>query len=76
MSPTVQSLGIDRLTREERIALVQEIWATIAAEPYQPLLTEAQRRELERRVAEDDARPDDVVPWEQVKAQTLSRLKP
>jgi putative addiction module component (TIGR02574 family) len=76
MSPTVQSLGIDRLTREQRITLVQEIWATIAAEPYQPLLTETQRRELERRVAEDDAYPDDGVPWEQVKAQTLSRLKP
>ena len=28
------------------------------------------------RVAEDDASPDDVVPWEQVKAQTLARLKP
>jgi putative addiction module component (TIGR02574 family) len=76
MSPTVQSLGIDRLTREQRIALVQEIWATIAAEPSPLLLTESQRRELERRVAEDDANPDDVVPWEQVKAQTLSRLKP
>jgi putative addiction module component (TIGR02574 family) len=74
MSPTVKSLGIDRLTREQRIALVQEIWATIAAEPGQPLLTEAQRRELERRVAEDDANPDDVLPWEQVKTQTLSRL--
>jgi putative addiction module component (TIGR02574 family) len=76
MSPTVQSLGIDRLTRDQRIALVQEIWDTIAAEPYQPLLTEAQRRELERRVAEDEAHPDEVVPWEQVKAQALSRLKP
>jgi putative addiction module component (TIGR02574 family) len=39
-------------------------------------LTEAQRRELQRRVAEDDACPDDVVPWEQVKAQALARLKP
>jgi putative addiction module component (TIGR02574 family) len=76
MSATVQSLGIDRLPREERIALVQEIWATIAAEPYQPLLTEEQRLELVRRVSEDDDKPDDVVPWEQVKAQALSRLKP
>ena len=41
-----------------------------------PLLTDAQRRELERRIAEDDANPDDVVPWEQVKALTMSRLKP
>jgi putative addiction module component (TIGR02574 family) len=76
MAPTIQSLGIDRLSRDERIALVLEIWDTIAAEPAPPLLTEAQRQELQRRVAEDDASPDDVVPWEQVKAQTLARLKP
>lgn len=76
MTPTVQSLGIDRLSREQRITLVQEIWDTIAAEATPPLLTEAQRSELQRRVAEDDASPEDVVPWEQVKAQTLARLKP
>lgn len=74
MSPMVQSLGIDRLPREQRIALVLDIWDTIAAESGRPLLTDAQRRQLERRIAEDDANPDDVVPWEQVKAQTLSRL--
>ena len=76
MSPTVQSLGIDRLPREQRIALVLEIWDNIAAESGQSLLTDAQRRELERRIAEDDTNPDDVVPWEQVKAQALWRLKP
>jgi putative addiction module component (TIGR02574 family) len=43
-------------------------------EPVPPLLTEAQRRELERRVAEDDANPDDVVPWEQVLAFVTSGL--
>ena len=76
MPPTVQTLGIDQMSREKRIALVQEIWDTIAAESHPPLLTESQRLELRRRVAEDDASPDDVVPWEQVKAQTLARLKP
>ncbi|OWK37853.1 hypothetical protein FRUB_06973 [Fimbriiglobus ruber] len=72
----VQSLGIDRLSRGQRIALVQEIWDTIAAEPTPPLLNESQRQELRRRAAEDDASPDDVVPWEQVKAHALARLKP
>ncbi|HEY8504052.1 MAG TPA: addiction module protein [Gemmataceae bacterium] len=75
MSVTVKSLGIDRLSREERIALVQEIWATIASEQGPPLLTDSQRQELERRVTEDDANPDDVVPWDQVKEQALSRLR-
>jgi len=76
MTLTVRTLGIDQMTREQRIALVQEIWNTIAAESPPPLLTESQRTELRRRVAEDDASPDDVIPWEQVKAQTRARLNP
>jgi len=76
MSPLIQSLGIDQLPREQRIGLVLGIWDTIAAESGQPLLTDAQRRELERRIDDDNADPDDVIPWEQVRAQTLSRLKP
>jgi putative addiction module component (TIGR02574 family) len=75
MSATVKSLGIDRLSREERLALVQEIWDTIAAEQPPPLPTEAQRQELARRVMEDDTTPENVVPWEQVKAQALARLR-
>lgn len=67
MPPTIQSLGIDQLPREQRIALVLDIWDTIAAESGQSLLTDAQRRELERRIAEDDASPDDVIPWKRVK---------
>ena len=72
----LQALGIDQLSRDQRIVLVQEIWDIIAAESDLPLLTASQRLELRRRVAEDEANPDDVVPWEQVKAQTLARLKP
>ena len=75
MPPTLESLGIDRMTREDRLALVQAIWDSIAAEPHTPLLTEAQRQELDRRIADADANPDDVVPWEEVKAQALARLK-
>lgn len=75
MPATIKSLGIDQLPREERLALVQEIWDSIAAEQPPPLLSEAQRQELARRVAEDDAAPEDVIPWEQVKARTLSRLQ-
>ncbi len=75
MPTTVQSLGIDMLSREERLALIQDIWDSIVAEPGRPLLSEAGRRELDRRIAEDDASPDDVIPWEQVKAQTLAKLR-
>jgi putative addiction module component (TIGR02574 family) len=75
MTPTVKSLGIDQLPRDVRLTLVQEIWDTIAADKNVVPLSEAQRHELEHRAADDDAHPDDVVPWEQVKASALARLR-
>ena len=70
---TLESLGIDRLSVAERIALVQQIWDSIAADADSLPLTDAQRRELERRADDDDANPDDTVPWEQAKAEALTR---
>ena len=75
MAPTLQALGIDRMSVEDRIALATAIWESIAAEPHPPLLTEAQRRELDHRLADHAANPGDVVPWEQVKAEALARFK-
>jgi putative addiction module component (TIGR02574 family) len=75
MAPTLQALGIDRLSVEDRIALATAIWESIAAEPHPPLLTESQREELERRLADHAANPKDVVPWAQVKAEALARFQ-
>jgi putative addiction module component (TIGR02574 family) len=73
MATTLQSLGIDRLSVDERIALVEQIWDSIAAEVDRTPLTEQQRLELERRADDDDANPADTVSWEQVKAEALGR---
>lgn len=74
MSPTLKSL-IDPLPVEEKVALVQEIWDSIAAEVEAAPLTAAQRTELERRLADHEANPDDVIPWEQIKAEALARFQ-
>jgi putative addiction module component (TIGR02574 family) len=74
MNASIKALGIDRLPIEERLALVEDLWDSIAAESGALPLTEAQRLELQRRLDEDDAHPDDVVPWDQVKAATLARM--
>ena len=74
MNVSVKTLGIDRLNVDERLALVEEIWATICADAKTFPLTDAQRAELDRRVADDDAFPDDVVPWDEVEASVRSRL--
>lgn len=72
MSVSLKSLGIERLSVEERLALVEELWDSIAeATP----LTDAQRAELDRRLAEHEASPEDVVPWENIKASITARLK-
>lgn len=75
MNASIKSLGIDRLPVEERLALVEEIWDSIASDSAAIPLTDAQRAELQRRIEEDDAHPDDLTPWEQVKAATLARLR-
>jgi putative addiction module component (TIGR02574 family) len=72
MNASIKSLGIDRLSIEERLALVEEIWDSIATDSGAVPLTEAQRAELQKRIQEDDAHPDDLTSWEQVKASTLS----
>jgi putative addiction module component (TIGR02574 family) len=67
MPPTMHDLGIDRLSVDDRIALAQEIWDSVAQEVEHAPLSEAQRQELERRLADSMARPEAVIPWEEVK---------
>jgi putative addiction module component (TIGR02574 family) len=75
MPPTLEALGIDRLSVEDRIALAQAIWDSVATVSQKPHLTEAQRAELERRLAAHRADPDDVIPWEQVRDEALARFR-
>ena len=73
MAITMRELGIDRLPLEERLALVQEIWDSIAGAPEAVELTSAQRDELEARLVsfQNDPRAGD--PWDVVKARILAR---
>jgi putative addiction module component (TIGR02574 family) len=51
------------------------IWDCITTKTGQPELTEAQREELERRLAVHTAVPEDVIPWEDVKVNTLVKAR-
>jgi putative addiction module component (TIGR02574 family) len=72
--PTLEQLGIDRMTVSEKIALAQEILDSVAADQPQLPLSEAKRKELDRRLADADANPTDGIPWEQVEAAALARF--
>ena len=71
---TLQTLGIDQLSREVRLELVQEIWDSIAEEDNNVPLSEFQRLELDRRLAAHRTNPDAAIAWEQVEAEALARL--
>ena len=73
MPATLESLGIDRMSIDERLTVVQAIWDSIAASPDRPPISSALAEELDRRWADHLANPDDVFPWEQVKAEALAR---
>jgi putative addiction module component (TIGR02574 family) len=60
---------------EDRLRLMEEIWEGLLDQGYEPELTEMQKAELDRRLADDDAAPDDVVSWEEVKAEALRRAR-
>ena len=75
MVPTIQELGLDRLNPEERLAVAEAIWESLAREAEAAPLPESQRAELERRLADSIARPEAVTPWEVIKARALARAR-
>jgi putative addiction module component (TIGR02574 family) len=74
MTPTLESLGIDRMTLPERAALAQAIWDSIAAEAETAPLTETQKLEINRRLAKHGANPQAAILWEQIEAEALARM--
>jgi putative addiction module component (TIGR02574 family) len=67
MSLTLKALGIDQLSVAERLVLVEEIWDSIAEEEVP--LTEAQKLELQSRIAACEANRKAGSSWEDVKAR-------
>jgi putative addiction module component (TIGR02574 family) len=60
------TLDISQLSIAERIQLVEDIWDSIAAQPDELPVTEAQRNELDRRLQAYALRPAAGKPWRQV----------
>ena len=60
---------------DEQIELVEAIWDGIVSRGAAPSLTEAQKTELDRRLADYLASPNDVVSWNDVKAAALANIR-
>jgi putative addiction module component (TIGR02574 family) len=69
----MEQLGIHRLTIDDKLLLLDEIWESITAAAEELPITDEQKRILDRRIAELDANPNNVIAWEEIKAHVQSR---
>ena len=60
-----------KLSISDRILLVEEIWDTIAEENQAFQLTDAQKRELDRRLEVAKSSPRQGRTWDEIKAEFM-----
>jgi putative addiction module component (TIGR02574 family) len=61
------------LSIPERIALVEDIWDSIAQDAQALPLSDDLRAELDRRWAEHERDPASAIPWDQVRKELYER---
>lgn len=59
---------------EEKIDLIMDAWDSISPNDFPPL-TDAQKTELDRRLAEHERDPSSAIPWEEAKARLEARYR-
>ena len=72
MSMAKPKIDISKLTLDERIRLMGELWDSL--DPDDLGLSDELMAELERRAAEMDRHPERARPWEDVKKELLDRI--
>ncbi len=63
------TLGLDRLSPEERMSLIEELWESLSANEEQVPVTEAQKADLDKRLEAFQTNPQTGSSWEEVKAR-------
>jgi len=72
MASLLNSLGIDRLSLEDRLTLLVDLWENLSEDSDRLPLLESQRSDLQRRLAAIDANPSRGASWEEVKERLQS----
>ncbi len=76
---TKPAFDFRHLSVDERLELIEQIWDSIVEEtesaPDAFSLTEEQRVELERRLADHDRDPGSAIPWEEAVARIRGELR-
>ncbi len=69
MTEHAKQISLEGLSVADRMSLIEQIWDSIAAEQESLPLTQAQKDELDRRLAAYEADPTAGSTWEEVKAR-------
>ena len=69
----ISASDIAEMPLEQRIALVEDIWDSIAEIPDSVTVPEWHREELERRLDAYHADPEAGAPWHEVKSRIMRR---
>ena len=69
----ITTLGLGGLSPEERMSLIEELWESLSASDEQVPVTDAQKADLDKRLAAFRADPKAGASWDEVKARLKSR---
>jgi putative addiction module component (TIGR02574 family) len=64
-----------QLSVDEKLELVEVLWDDIGDRSDIMLPTPSQLEELEQRLADHEANPEDILSWDEVKAPTRARIR-
>jgi len=71
--PRLSLEKIAHLSVADRVQLAEDIWDTIAANPESLPVTEAQKHELDRRLAALELEPSRTRPWHEIRDRLNDR---
>ena len=69
MQPTVASLGLDKLTVEDRVRLIHELYDSIPTKADCFELSEQEMLELDQEIADCRLHPEKGKTWEETKRE-------
>lgn len=73
---SMKKLGIDKFNVDQRLDLLEEIWESLDQEERDSLpIPPEHLAELDARMADALAHPDDTIPWEEVEKDLLPKRK-
>ncbi len=71
---TTRASDLLRLSDAERIQLAQELWDSIPADSAALSISDEQRAELDRRLAEHHNDPSSAIPWSEARQRLKDRF--